>query len=93
MGFVQMIRGTDSPVRLTWVTDEIARFEPNNLEAFLLVLDAHRIDVISACPSVDPALARFFKRICMFESTGQIKTSAFPEMFLTATRKAEHVES
>ena len=93
MGFVQMIRGTDSPVRLTWVTDEIARFDPNNLEAFLLVLDAHRIDVISACPSVDPALARFFKRICMFESTGQIKTSAFPEMFLTATRKAEHVES
>lgn len=68
MGFVQMIRGADSPVRLTWVTDEIGRFDPNNLGAFLQTLDAHRIDVISASPSVDPALARFF-RGCVFLRT------------------------
>ncbi|MDQ3060916.1 MAG: ATP-binding protein [Pseudomonadota bacterium] len=78
MGFVQMIRGADSPVRLTWVTDEIGRFDPNNLGAFLHTLDAHRIDVISASPSVDPALARFFPRLCIFEDTGAIATSETP---------------
>ena len=79
MGFVQMIRGADSPVRLTWVTDEIGRFDPNNLGAFLHTLAAHRIDVISASPSVDPALARFFPRLCIFEDTGAIATSEMPE--------------
>lgn len=78
MGFVQMIRGADSPVRLTWVTDEIGRFDPNNLGAFLHTLDAHRIDVISASPSADPALARFFPRLCIFEDTGAIATSETP---------------
>ena len=78
MGFVQMIRGADSPVRLTWVTDEIGRFDPNNLGAFLHTLDMHRIDVISASPSVDPALARFFPRLCIFEETGAIATCETP---------------
>lgn len=78
MGFVQMIRGADSPVRLTWVTDEIGRFDPNNLGAFLHTLDMHRIDVISASPSVDPALARFFPRLCIFEDTGAIATCETP---------------
>lgn len=75
MGFVQMIRGKDSPVRLIWISDEVGRFSPSNMEAFLQTLDAHRIDVVSAAPSIDPAIARFFPRICMFESNGQIKTS------------------
>lgn len=83
MGFVQMIRGADSPVRLTWVTDEIGRFDPNNLGAFLQTLDAHRIDVISASPSVDPALARFFPRLCIFEDTGAIATSEIPAEILS----------
>lgn len=74
MGFVQMIRG-DSPVRLTWVSDEIGRFDPKNLGAFLKTLDMHRIDVISACPSIDPALARFFPRLCIFENNGAVLTS------------------
>jgi hypothetical protein len=74
MGFVQMIRG-DAPVRLTWVTDEIGRFDPKNLGAFLQTLDQHKIDVISACPSIDPALARFFPRLCIFEGNGAIYTT------------------
>lgn len=78
MGFVEMIRGTNSPVRLTWVTDEIGRFDANNLGEFLHILDAHKIDVISASPSVDPALARFFKRLCIFGGTGAIDTSDTP---------------
>lgn len=74
MGFIQMVRG-DAPVRLTWVTDEAARFDAANLSAFLQTLDHHRIDVISACPSVDPALARCFKRLCIFEGNGAIFTT------------------
>lgn len=74
MGFIQMIRG-DAPVRLTWVTDEIGRFDPGNLGAFLKTLDNHKIDVISACPSIDPALAVNFPRLCIFESNGSVSTS------------------
>lgn len=71
MGFLQMIRG-DSPVRITWISDEIGRFDARNLGAFLQTLDQHKIDVISACPSIDPALARFFPRLCIFEGNGAI---------------------
>ncbi len=74
MGFVQMIRG-DAPVRLTWITDEIGRFDAKNLGAFLQTLDQHKIDVISACPSIDPALARFFPRLSLFEGNGAIYTT------------------
>jgi hypothetical protein len=71
MGFLQMVRG-DSPVRITWISDEIGRFDARNLGAFLQTLDQHKIDVISACPSIDPALARFFPRLCIFEANGAI---------------------
>lgn len=74
MGFTQMIRG-DSPVRLTWVVDEIGRFDGGNLSAFLHTLDRHKIDVISACPSLDPALGRYFTRICLFEDNGAVFSS------------------
>ena len=75
VGFVEMVRGANSPVRLTWITDEIGRFDGSNLGAFLNTLDRHNIDVISACPSVDPALARYFPRISVFENDGGIKTT------------------
>lgn len=74
LGFVQMIRGT-APVRLVWVTDELGRFSASNVGAFLSTLSANDIDVISASPSVDPALARHFPRLSMFENTGAIFTS------------------
>ena len=79
MGFTQMIRG-DSPVRLTWVVDEIGRFDGGNLSAFLHTLDKHKIDVISACPSLDPALGRYFKRICLFEDNGAVFSSENQEI-------------
>lgn len=75
MGFVQMIRGADSVVRLTWVTDEVGRFDAGNLESFMRTLNSHQIDVISASPSVDPALARQFSRLSYFENTGAIATT------------------
>lgn len=74
MGFVQMIRG-HSPVRLVWVTDELGRFDSGNVGAFLKTLALNDIDVICASPSVDPALARHFPRLSMFESTGAIFTT------------------
>jgi hypothetical protein len=75
VGFIEMVRGANSPVRLTWITDEIGRFDGSNLGAFLNTLDSHNIDVISACPSVDPALARYYPRISVFENDGGIKTT------------------
>ena len=74
MGFVQMIRGA-SPVRLVWVTDELGRFDAKNVGAFLKTLALNNIDVISASPSVDPALARHFPRLSLFENTGAIFTN------------------
>ena len=74
MGFVQMIRG-HSPVRLVWVTDELGRFDASNVGAFIKTLALNDIDVICASPSVDPALARHFPRLSMFESTGAIFTT------------------
>lgn len=75
MGFAEMIRKKNSSVRLTWVTDEIGRFDPGNVREFLHTLDAHKIDVISASPSLDPAQARFFNRLCVFEDNGAIETT------------------
>lgn len=75
MGFVEMIRKKDSSVRLAWVTDEVGRFDPANLREFLHTLDAHKIDVISASPSADPAQSRFFSRLCIFEESGAIETT------------------
>lgn len=80
MGFLEMTRGKDSPVRMTWVSDEVGRFDPGNLGAFLETLSLHKIDVISASPSLDPALGRFFPRICVFEPTGEVATSATSEV-------------
>lgn len=73
MGFVQMIRGA-TPVRLVWVTDELGRFDAGNVGAFLKTLALNNIDVICASPSVDPALARHFPRLSLFENTGAIFT-------------------
>ena len=83
MGFVQMIRGS-SPVRLVWVTDELGRFDAKNVGAFLKTLALNNIDVISASPSVDPALARHFPRLSLFENTGAIFTNETHEL------EAEH---
>lgn len=85
MGFAQMVRGSDSPVHLTWVADEIARIDGGNVAAFLKTLEASRINVICAAPSPDPALARYFDRLCTFERDGSILTAAAEEDLATGT--------
>lgn len=71
MGFAQMIR-KDAPVRITWVTDEIGRFDSGNVNAFLETLDANHIDVISAAPQADPSMLYMFDRHCVFRKDGSI---------------------
>ena len=73
-GFVNMVRGDNSPVRLTMIIDEAARFDSGNISAFLKTMDSHHINVISAAPSEDPSLAQFFTRLCIFEPSGKIMT-------------------
>lgn len=73
MAFAQMVR-RDSPVRLTWITDEIGRFDLPNLRAFLSTLNEHNIDVISASPLADPSYIDLFARRCIFGSNGSIST-------------------
>lgn len=75
MGFVQMIRGADSPVRLTWITDEIGRFDSGNVANFLKTLSDSGINVISAAPSADPLIAKHFDRLSSFEGDGAILTA------------------
>ena len=71
MGFAQMVR-KDSPVRITWVTDEIGRFDSGNVAAFLETLDTNHIDVISAAPQADPSMLYLFDRHCIFRKDGSI---------------------
>ncbi len=71
LGFVQMIRG-DSPVRLVWIADEAAKFDDKNLGTYLQTLADNRIDLISAAPSLDINLARHYKRVCIFDTDGQV---------------------
>lgn len=79
MAFAQMVR-RDSLVRLTWITDEIGRFDLPNLRAFLSTLNEHNIDVISASPLADPSYIDLFARRCIFGSNGSISTyQARPE--------------
>lgn len=79
MGFAQMIR-KDAPVRITWVTDEIGRFDSGNVNAFLETLDANHIDVISAAPQADPSMLYMFDRHCVFRKDGSIWEHAEEEV-------------
>lgn len=71
MGFAQMVR-KDSPVRITWVTDEIGRFDSGNVAAFLETLNTNHIDIISAAPQADPSMLYLFDRHCIFRKDGSI---------------------
>lgn len=79
MGFAQMVR-KDSPVRITWVTDEIGRFDSGNVAAFLETLDNNHIDVISAAPQADPSMLDLFDRQCIFRKDGSIWEGEVPEV-------------
>lgn len=75
IGFIEMIRGPNSPVHITWISDEIGRYDSANLRAFLDTLARHHLDVICASPDVNPAVARYFPKISIFESNGSVTTS------------------
>jgi hypothetical protein len=88
MGFAQMIR-KEAPVRITWVTDEIGRFDSGNVNAFLETLNVNHIDVISAAPQADPSMLYLFDRHCVFRKDGSIWEHAEEEVTYAACIRAE----
>jgi hypothetical protein len=78
MGFVQMVRN-DAPVYMTWLTDEVGRFDSENMQAYLDTLQKVKINVVCAAPTADPSIARHFKTECIFEPDGSILTALATE--------------
>ncbi len=78
MGFVQMVRN-DAPVYMTWLTDEVGRFDSENMQAYLDTLQKVKINVVCAAPTADPSIARHFKTECIFEPDGSILTALTTE--------------
>jgi hypothetical protein len=83
-----MIR-KEAPVRITWVTDEIGRFDSGNVNAFLETLNVNHIDVISAAPQADPSMLYLFDRHCVFRKDGSIWEHAEEEVTYAACIRAE----
>lgn len=80
MGFASMVRkDAGGAVRMTWITDEIGRFDASNLQAFLSTLDENAIDVISAAPEASGGSAEMFDRLARFEADGNILTAECEE--------------
>lgn len=72
LGFASIVR-RGSPVRLTWVADEIGKYDPSNLSALIQTLEDNQVDVIAAAPTADPVAIALFKRRCIFETSGAIR--------------------
>lgn len=76
MGFASMVRkDAGGNVRLTWISDEVGRFDGENLQAFLATLDENHIDVISAAPEAAGGAAEMFDRLARFYPNGNIVTA------------------
>lgn len=76
MGFAGMVRrSARAPVRLTWIVDELGRFDTSNLQTFLDTLDENNIDVISARPEADPTTLDLFDSESRFGLNGRISTT------------------
>lgn len=71
-GFVEIVRGPDSPVGLAWVLDEVGRVSPTNMIQYLEVLEQQGITAVCAAPSVDPAIGALFDSVHLFEDDGSI---------------------
>lgn len=72
IGFVEIVRGPNSPVGLAWVLDEVGRVSPTNMIQYLEVLEQQGVTAVCAAPSVDPAIAALFDSVHLFEDDGSI---------------------
>ncbi|MHA7678582.1 ATP-binding protein [Cupriavidus sp. PET2-C1] len=78
LGMLNMIRGTDD-VYITWVTDEVGKFDGPNFIALMDMLRDNRIDVITASPDLNPRHYRKFAQRYRLEDMGVIRTFAAPK--------------
>lgn len=83
LGMLNIIRGTDE-VYITWVTDEVGKFDGPNFIALMDMLRDNRIDVITASPDLNPRHYRKFAHRYRFEDMGVIRTFAAPKRDLVS---------
>ncbi|WP_348635839.1 ATP-binding protein [Cupriavidus sp. AcVe19-1a] len=75
LGMLNMIRGKDA-IYITWVTDEVGKFDGPNFIALMDMLRDNRIDVITASPDLNPRHYRKFAQRYRLEDMGVIRTFA-----------------
>jgi hypothetical protein len=76
MGFAGIVRkNARAPARLTWIVDELGRFDTPNLQAFLRTMDENDIDIISAQPDPNPSVMDLFDGESRFAPDGRISTT------------------
>ncbi|SOZ19188.1 conserved protein of unknown function (plasmid) [Cupriavidus taiwanensis] len=84
LGMLNMIRGKDA-IYITWVTDEVGKFDGPNFIALMDMLRDNRIDVITASPDLNPRHYRKFAQRYRLEDMGVIRTFAVPKHDLVTT--------
>ncbi|MEG2577063.1 MAG: ATP-binding protein [Glutamicibacter sp.] len=72
LSFLGIVRGSRSPVGMTWVLDEVGRVSPANMLQYLDVLAQQNVMAVCAAPSIDPALGALFESSHLFEDDGSI---------------------
>jgi hypothetical protein len=80
LGFVGIVRGPDSRVGLTWLIDEVARVDSENMGQCLQILDHQMVKCIAATPDFNPTLAAHFRGTQVFEPDSSI---SIPDVFET----------
>jgi Protein of unknown function (DUF3584) len=75
IGMLNMIRGKDE-LYVTWVTDEVGKFDGPNFVALMDMLRDNYIDVITASPDLNPRHYRRFAQRYRFEDMGVIRMFA-----------------
>lgn len=76
LSFLGIVRGSRSPVGMTWVLDEVGRVSPANMLQYLDVLAQQNVTAVCAAPSIDPALGALFGSSHLFEDDGSIGRAA-----------------
>lgn len=72
------IRGED-PIYVPWVTDEIGKYDVNNLGSLIGMLCENKIDVITASPDLTYEKLPFFARRYLLEDKGRIRKYVKPK--------------
>ncbi|WP_158007621.1 ATP-binding protein [Marinobacter sp. X15-166B] len=85
----------DQSVRITWPVDELGTLSENNIARLADMLEQHNLTMISACPTLDSGLRKFFEnkfrihkgRIQEFVATPTPATSGIREYLMSQTQE------